>query len=275
MLKALLRTTGVTALLWITACQLRTSPEPGQSSDAKRNGANDAGWSPADRVKTASGGVRSSHSDSTADANAGAQPGEEAAGGGRAARDDKPATDAAERGASGTTANDAKPADDGEREQADNKPAGDKSADTGKDKPAGGGDAPVDASILDASIGATPQDAGDASFGDAGERPTVADPIGVLVALAERSPQGKTAETINNFLKALQEGDAPATSIRDFLLTVDSEVDCKTNSLATECLAACQAVSATCAVCVLDEMCRMALLDICGLPALAGCVPRR
>jgi hypothetical protein len=118
----------------------------------------------------------------------------------------------------------------------------------------------------------TPRDAG---VVDAGARPQVDDPIGVLIDLARRTPQGKTADTIDRFLEALQKGDAPASSIRGFLLAIDEEIDCRMNPLATECLAACQAVSTTCVVCVLDEQCRTALLDICGLSALAGCTQRR
>ena len=103
----------------------------------------------------------------------------------------------------------------------------------------------------------------------------VDNPIGVLEGLASRSPGGRTATTINRFLETIAKGDAPASSIKEFLVTINEEMMCEKNPFATECLAACQAVSTTCWVCVLDEPCRTSLLDICGYSALAGCVPRR
>jgi hypothetical protein len=103
----------------------------------------------------------------------------------------------------------------------------------------------------------------------------VDDPTGVLGDLANRTAGSKTAATINQFFETLAMGEAPATSIRDFLVAIDDEIDCVMNPFATECLAACQAVSTTCAVCVFDTECRSTMLSICGYSALAGCVPRR
>lgn len=113
---------------------------------------------------------------------------------------------------------------------------------------------------------------GDASAGDAGD---AGDPIGNLEDLAKMSPSERTTATINKFLMTLSEGDAPASSIKEFLNAINDEVDCKMNPLTYECLTACQAVGTTCALCILEEECRQTMLDICGVTALGGCIPRR
>jgi hypothetical protein len=113
---------------------------------------------------------------------------------------------------------------------------------------------------------------GDASTTDAGD---AGDPIGSLEDLAKMSPSARTTATINKFLTTLSEGDAPASSIKEFLTSINAEVDCKMNGFSYECLTACEAVSTTCALCVLEDECRMTMLDICGVAALRGCIPRR
>jgi hypothetical protein len=109
----------------------------------------------------------------------------------------------------------------------------------------------------------------DAGTGDAGS------PIGNLEDLAKKSPSGRTQATINKFLMTLGSGDAPASSIKEFLTSINDEVNCKMNPLSYECLTACQAVGTTCALCILEDDCRMTMLDICGVTALGGCIPRR
>ena len=97
------------------------------------------------------------------------------------------------------------------------------------------------------------------------------DPITDLEELARMAPSSRTAATIDQFLMTLRDGDAPASSITEFLTAINDEVDCKMNPLAYECITACGAVGTTCALCILEEECRMTMLEICGLASLAGC----
>jgi hypothetical protein len=119
---------------------------------------------------------------------------------------------------------------------------------------------PADAGPKMGAAGATATDAGD--------------PIGNLEELSKMSPSARTSATIDKFLTTLSEGDAPASSIKEFLTSINEEVNCKMNPFAYECLTACQAVGTTCALCILDAECRMTMLDICGVSALGGCIRR-
>jgi hypothetical protein len=249
------------ALLSGTACQFTSAPNVGQSSGNSRNvdaGSADGEALQARRVAAASGDF---HSDADVDAKVDAGGGEAGKGGGKPAR---PAENGG--GADGST-----PVDNKAKSDDSHKPAPDKKeqepAQHQKQSP------PTDAgSPGEADGGALPNET-DAATADGGQL-MVDDPFGVLDGLAERTAGGKTAVTIKQFIEALGKGDAPAANIQEFLLAIDAEVDCKKNRAATECVAACQAVGSTCAMCVFDEPCRNTLLDICGYAALAGCSAR-
>lgn len=260
MLSSLLRTASVTALMMIAACEFSSAPNIGQSSGSKKKG--DAG-SEAETKRKVVVAKPTPETDAAADAESGerdasAEPAAKAGAGGKAG---------SKSSAAGKGGGDAKP--DGDKKDQDKQPEDDQKPDDQKtDPPADKMDAgPADA-------GATPT-IPDAGMGDAAARPMVDNPTGVLEGLARRSTGARTAMTINRFLETIATGDAPAASIKEFLETINEEMMCEMNPFATECLAACQAVSTTCWVCVLDEGCRTSLLDICGYAALAGCVPRR
>lgn len=258
MLNALLRTASVITLLCGTACSFGSAPNIGQSSGTNTRKKTDAG-ADSRRVATASGDLRDAEVDASSSdaATAAAAAGKGGAGGKQSS------TTKNNAGAGGA------------------KPAPEKSDDEKETEPPPEQEQPPTQEPSASDAGTTsPSDAGpqlpaiDAAV-DAGPRPTVDNPFGVLGDLARRSAGGKTAATIDQFLETLATGDAPASSIREFLIAIDDEMDCVMNPFATECLAACQAVSTTCAVCVFDEMCRTTMLKICGYSALAGCVPRR
>lgn len=269
MLNALLRTAGVITLLCGTACQFGSSPNVGQSSGTNSRNKVDAGSEDAEarRVSTASGDVRSRDAEADAEARS-AAAGKGGAGG-------KQSGSTKNTGGTGG----AKPADDEKQQQEPEEPEEPKEPE--EQEPSPNEPKPQEPTApAPADAGApAPTDAGplpplDAAV-DAGPRPMVDNPTGVLGDLANRTAGGKTAATINRFLETLAQGEAPAASIREFLLAIDDEIDCVMNPFATECLAACQAVSTTCAVCVFDTDCRSTMLEICGYSALAGCVPRR
>ena len=129
---------------------------------------------------------------------------------------------------------------------------------------------PADAGLM-TTTPPPPADAGPKK-GDAAT--DAGDPIGNLETLSKMSPSARTSATIDKFLTTLSEGDAPASSIKEFLTSINEEVDCKMNPFAYECLTACQAVGTTCALCILEQECRTTLLDICGVTALGGCIRR-
>jgi hypothetical protein len=257
MLIALLRTVSVIALLCGTACSFGSAPNIGQSSGTSTRKKVDAG---AGRVTTASGNVQPDAEAEPDAANSDASVAPAAAGKGGAGG--KPSTTTKNNAGAGGAKPDQNEPKDSEPPPEQEEPETQEPsapADAGNTSPS---DAGAQLPPLDAAV-------------DAGPRPTVDNPFGVLGDLAQRTAGGKTAATIDQFLETLANGDAPAASIREFLLAIDDEIDCVMNPFATECLAACQAVSTTCAVCVFDEMCRTTMLEICGYSALAGCVPRR
>jgi hypothetical protein len=269
MLNALLRTASLIALLGGTGCTFGSSPNVGQSSGNNSSRKKvDAGSEDAEarRVSTASGDVRSR--DAEADAEIDSRSTSAGAGGaagqsGAAGKSSTTKNTAGKGGTGGKQAEEPKQPEPEEPEpapeQPENQPPSTPAAtDAGTRVSTDAGPLPP----LDAAV-------------DAGPRPMVDDPTGVLGDLANRTAGSKTAATIDQFFETLAMGEAPATSIRDFLLAIDDEVDCVMNPFATECLAACQAVSTTCAVCVFDTECRSTMLSICGYSALAGCVPRR
>lgn len=294
MLIAVLRTASVIALLSGTACSFSSAPSIGQSSgtNSRNKKVVDAGSSDADarRVSTASGDVRSrdAEAEDARDAAIGGQGGQGGqggkagkggkggaggAGGSSDAGDagDKPSASMSNGGAGGAKAEEEqdKPSENEStppRDEQDPEPSEAEDQEPSEPAATDAGSATTDAG---AQLPPT-----DAAVGDAGPRPTVDNPLGVLGDLANRTAGGKTAATINQFLETLAQGEAPAMSIREFLTAIDDEIDCVMNPFATECLAACQAVSTTCAVCVFDQMCRSTMLEICGYSALAGCVPR-
>lgn len=285
MLNALLRTASVIVLLSGTACSFGSAPKiGGQSSggNSRSKKVVDAGTSDADarRVSTASGDVRARDAEADADTRDAAASAAQGGKGGKAGAGGaggKRSASMNEGGAGG-----AKPADEqdtpaeNENENESTPPSDEQEPDPNEAEnqqpPEPAATDAGNTSATDAGMQVPPTDA---AVGDAGPRPTVDNPFGVLGDLANRTAGGKTAATINQFLETLAQGEAPATSIREFLTAIDDEIDCVMNPFATECLAACQAVSTTCAVCVFDEMCRMTMLEICGYSALAGCVPRR
>lgn len=263
MLNALLRTASVIALLYGSGCQFGSEPNLGQSA-GKSTRKRDAGSEDAEtrRVSTASGDVKSRDAQAgDAEADAQAEPRKEDKGAGGQGGAGGKAGGTKNTGGTGG----AKPSEEENKpEEEEEKPESNEAenqepVDAGSQEPI---DAAAELPPLDAAV-------------DAASRPMVDNPFGVLGDLANRTAGGKTAATINQFLETLAQGEAPATSIRDFLLAIDDEIDCVMNPFATECLAACQAVSTTCAVCVFDSMCRTTMLEICGYSALAGCVPRR
>jgi hypothetical protein len=265
MLSALLRTTGISVLIATAACSFGSAPTIG-SSKSSGNKKVDAGSlddiARDGRVTTANGNTRAERDaqvdadvDSAADADSTADESSAAGKGGKGGK-----------GGAGGKASAGRGGSQGEPREEEPAPAGASSDPDPAEMP----QTPVDGGVAAPTDGAVPSaDAGDAA------RPMVEDPIGVLGDLANRTAGDKTAATINKFLETLAEGEAPAESIREFLLAVDDEIDCKKNIFATECLAACQAVSTTCYVCILNTDCRSTLLDICGVTALGGCVPRR
>jgi|GEM_PF-4031613 len=270
MLNALLRTASLVALLCGTGCTFGSSPNVGQSSGTNSSRKKvDAGSEDAEarRVNTASGDVRSR--DAEADAETTSRSTAAGAGGkGGAAGTATTTKNTAGKGGTG-----GKQAEEPNEEEPQKEP---EEQEPTPEEPEN--QAPTTPASTDAGTSVS-RDAGplpplDAAV-DAGPRPMVDNPFGVLGDLANRTAGGKTAATINQFLETLAMGEAPATSIRDFLQAIDDEVDCVMNPFATECLAACQAVSTTCAVCVFDTECRSTMLSICGYAALAGCVPRR
>lgn len=266
MLSALLRTASVTTLMLMAACEFSSAPSIGQSSGGKKKG--DAG-SEAETKRKVVVAKPTPESDAAADAESGerdasAEPAAKAGAGGKAATTK---STAGRGGAKADGDKDAADKDQDEQPEDEQKPD-DQNTDPPADKPAD----KMDAGPADAGAIPTIPDAG---MGDAAARPTVDNPTGVLEGLARRSTGARTAATITRFLETIATGDAPAPSIKEFLETINEEMMCEMNPFATECLAACQAVSTTCWVCVLDEGCRASLLDICGYAALAGCVPRR
>ena len=275
MLNALLRTASVIALLCGTGCQFGSSPNVGQSSGNNNTRKKvDAGSEDAEarRVSTASGDVRSRDAEADAEGDARSTAAGAGGKGGAAGKSSTTKNTAGQGGQggqggkAGAKAEEPKQPEEMEQPREPEEPAPNEPQNQEPGMPADAG-AP-------ASRDAGPLPPLDAAV-DAGPRPTVDNPFGVLGDLANRTAGGKTAATINQFLETLAMGEAPATSIRDFLLAIDGEVDCVMNPFATECLAACQAVSTTCAVCVFDTECRSTMLEICGYSALAGCVPRR
>ena len=269
MLTALLRTASVLALLCGTACQFGSTPNVGQSSGNNARKKDAGADAETRRVTTASGDVRSRDAQVETDADARADGQARGGAGGKSG-------DSKSSGGADADKDHSEPSEDDKRDEQDDQDDDSKSGDQDTQEPEPNEQEPTAA----ADAGTTPADAGpqlppiDAAV-DAGPRPMVDNPFGVLGDLAQRTAGGKTAATINKFLETLAQGEAPAMSIREFLLAVDEEMDCVMNPFATECLAACQAVSTTCAVCVFDEMCRTTMLEICGYSALAGCVPRR
>jgi hypothetical protein len=265
MLSALLRNASVTALMLLTACQFSSAPSIGQSAGSKKKG--DAGSEEGQTKRRVVVAKPTPETDAAADAEIDASAVEpaQAGAGGKAGSKSAAGTGGSPPKTDGTKKPEDKeqnkPADDKKPEEKDNNqtPPADKPADK---MDAGQPDAGAQEPVADGGL-------------DAGARPMVDNPIGVLEGLASRSPGGRTATTINRFLETIAKGDAPAASIKEFLVTINDEMMCEMNPFATECLAACQAVSTTCWVCVLDEPCRTSLLDICGYSALAGCVPRR
>lgn len=251
---ARLRVAGISTLMLVSACQLNSVPMYESSSKGKGGKASDAG---SDKAQAERGltvettRVRSAHDSGLFEED----------------RQDAAAPDGDRTDGSAGRDDD----DDSTQAPAADKGSSDESMDKDADQPAD----QSDVSIADGGVQDGALDGGGPDAGDGGARPEVEDPIGVLTGLAGRTPQAKTAVTINRFLEALRDGDAPASSIREFLETIDEEIDCQQNPFATECLAACQAVSTTCVVCVLDDECRASLLDICGVSALAGCTMRR
>lgn len=271
MLTSVLRTASVITLLCCTtACQFGSEPNVGQSSGNNARKKVDAGSADAEaaRVSTASGDVRSR--DAEADADTKSNEGAAAAGKGGAGGRPSGSTKNNNGGSGGAKSDD--PDKDKDNEEAPPPESQEPDPNEGESQEP---TAPADAGSAGPADAGTQPAPGDAAVGDAAARPTVDNPFGVLGDLAQRTAGGKTAATIDQFLETLAQGEAPATSINEFLVAIDDEMDCVMNPFATECLAACQAVSTTCAVCVFDETCRTTMLEICGYSALAGCVPRR
>ncbi|HET8932853.1 MAG TPA: hypothetical protein VFN67_05415 [Polyangiales bacterium] len=264
MLSALLRNASVTALMLLTACQFSSAPNIGQSAGSKKKG--DAGSEEGSKRRVVVA-KPTPETDAAADAQIDASEEEPAKAGAGGKAGSK--STAGSGGSPAKTDGGKKPAD-----KEPSKPADDKKPEDKDNNPAPPADKPVDSMDAGKPDAAAQGPLADGGL-DAGPRPMVDNPIGVLEGLASRSPGGRTATTINRFLETIAKGDAPAASIKEFLVTINDEMMCEMNPFATECLAACQAVSTTCWVCVLDEPCRTSLLDICGYSALAGCVPRR
>lgn len=264
MLNALLRTASLIALLCGTGCTFGSSPNVGQSSGSNNSRKKvDAGSEDAEarRVSTASGDVSSRDAEADAETTSRSTAAGAGGKGGAAGKSSTTKNTAGQGGKGGAKAEEPKqPEEEEQPQQEPEEPENQEPTSTDAGAPVSRDAGPLPP--LDAAV-------------DAGPRPMVDNPFGVLGDLASRTAGGKTAATINQFLETLAMGDAPATSIRDFLLAIDDEIDCVMNPFATECLAACQAVSTTCAVCVFDTECRSTMLEICGYSALAGCVPRR
>lgn len=274
MLNALLRTASVITLLCGTACQFSSAPNIGQSSGTNARKKVDAGSEDAEgrRVSTASGDVRSR--DAAVDAEVDSRSTAAGSGGRGSAGDNASSATENSGGTGGAKPDEADPQlpeEEAEGEPPQQGPTPQAPTPGQAGNPAAPGDAGTSSpSATDAGAQLPAMDAAV----DAGPRPTVDNPTGVLGDLANRTAGGKTAATITQFLETLSQGEAPSTSIREFLLAIDDEMDCVMNPFATECLAACQAVSTTCGVCVFDQMCRATMLEICGYSALAGCVSR-
>jgi hypothetical protein len=251
MLHALLHTASVSALLGLAACQFSSAPNRVGSverdDDERATGGKSSRF-----VAVATGGTRArdAGADAESASSSDAEASEDSAAGAGGQR--SPSTNNAGSGGAKAPQDDPPPA-----------------ADPGQSAPADAGPvSPADAAVGDAAVLV------DGAVVDGAVPPTVENPDDVLTELGRRSPGTRTAETINKFLEALAKGDTPASSINDFLMTIDSEVDCGMNPWATECLAACQTVSTVCYICVLNEECRTTMLGVCGVTALAGCTRR-
>lgn len=97
-----------------------------------------------------------------------------------------------------------------------------------------------------------------------GGAPSTQDSINILWQWLGQTPQGMAADVIRKYLDALGSGDAPASSIDDFLHAIDDQAHC-TQGVSEQCLAACQVVARSCGVCLLDEDCRGELVKVCGV----------
>jgi hypothetical protein len=246
MLSTLLRIFSAALVVGVTACSFGSTPVGQDSSNSTASKRKDGGT--ADESTTTRRRV------STQKADARVEVKDEDAGAGDSGDSDNSKRDAGDgrKASGGTSGSGTKPVDNG----------GDKKPNTNTNqepKDAGTHTPPA------TDAGAQPVDAGK----DAG------DPIRNLEELSKMTPSARITATTQKFLKTLSEGEAPASSIKEFLTGINDEVDCKMNPLAYECITACQAVGTTCALCILEDECRMTMLDICGVTALGGCIPRR
>lgn len=254
MLNALLRNFSVSVLVGFTACSFGSTPvgqgSNNSSASTRRDGGAEADASTTTKRRVSTRKTDARVEDQSDDMDSGVGDTEPA-------KHDAAADDRKASGGTSGSGTSTKPATSGD----------DKKTDTDRNQTQ---NTPTDAgaTMTTPAVDAGPQKTGDAAT-DAG------DPIGNLEELAKKSPSERTSATINKFLTTLSEGDAPASSIKEFLTSINEEVNCKMNPLAYECLTACQAVGTTCALCILEEECRMTMLDICGVTALGGCIPRR
>ena len=141
-----------------------------------------------------------------------------------------------------------------------------------KDDAGGGGEGGASADDMHAGAGGGDGDDSDMGGGGAaapsgmpaGGAPSTQDAINVLWQLVGQTPQGMAADVIRKYLDALGSGDAPASSIEDFLHAIDDQAHC-TQSVSEQCLAACQVVARSCGVCLVNEDCRNELVQVCGV----------
>lgn len=136
-----------------------------------------------------------------------------------------------------------------------------------------GGEGGARADDMHAGAGGA-DDGGDSDMGSGGAAapsgmpmggaPSTQDAVNVLWQWLGQTPQGMAADVIRKYLDALGSGDAPASSIDDFLHAIDDQAHC-TQGISEQCLAACQVVARSCGVCLLDEDCRNELVHVCGV----------
>lgn len=176
----------------------------------------------------------------------------------------KPTPDKGKAGSGGAASSDKSHGGTGGSKSADKNEGGVGGNAAGQGGAGGSGDDQGDDGDKGDDKGDDGSQAGAGAAGSGGMR----DPLDVLRDLAKRTPQGMAAEVIRRFLNDLGSGDTPASSIQDFLHSIDEEAHC-TQMISQECLAACSVVTRTCGVCVLDMDCRSELQKVCGLGALA------
>ena len=258
MLNPLLRNFSVILVIGVSACSFGSTPVGQGSNNSSASTKRDGG---ADGVDTSAN--RRRLSTRTADARVADQADGQDAGEDKTEPEKGDAGGDDRKASGGSSGSGTKPADKGDDKKSDPN----QNQNQNPSKPADGGTTTkmmtTTSPVMDAG-----KPVSDAAT-DAGN------PISNLEELAKMSPSARTTATINKFLTTLSMGDAPASSIKEFLNSINAEVDCKKNPLAYECITACQAVGTTCALCILEDECRMTMLDICGVTALGGCIPRR